>query len=34
MAVDIKKMINLRLKINQLESEKKERKDDIELVEL
>ena len=34
MAVDIKKMINLRLKINQLENEKKERKDDIELVEL
>ena len=34
MAVDIKQMTNLRLKINQLENEKKERKDDIELVEL
>ena len=30
MAVDIKQMTNLRLKINQLEREKKQSKDDIE----
>lgn len=34
MAVDIKQMTNLRLKINQLEREKKQSKDDIESVEL
>ena len=34
MAVDIKQMTNLRLKINQLEREKKQSKDDVESVEL
>lgn len=34
MAVDVKHMTNLRLKISQLEREKKQSKDDVESVEL